>query len=450
MKKKRKTNEKRLLKVAQKPSEMAKKLHSFYKGKIEVIPKCRVKSLNDFSIWYSPGVAAVCTDIYKKQDLVYEYTNKGNSLAIISDGSRVLGLGDIGAQASMPVMEGKALLYKYLGGIDAYPICLGTRDEKEIIQTVKILQPSFGGVNLEDISQPKCFSILNTLRKECSIPIWHDDQQGTALVTLAGFINALKVVSKKAHKVKIAMIGAGAANVCIARLLILYGVNSKNVVMVDVNGTLHRERFDLKSCYEQWSLAIDTNGSDIRGGIKEAIINADVVIALSRPGPEVIKKEHISLMAKNPIVFACANPVPEIWPWQAKEAGAVVVATGRSDFPNQVNNSLGFPGVFRGILDVKATTITDTMCVTAACELASCVPDNKIKPDRILPTMDDWEIFPKVAAAIGVKAIKEKIAYRKLNYDEIYENAEKIIKRSRQVTETMMKKGYIKNAKYKI
>ncbi|MDR1243719.1 MAG: NADP-dependent malic enzyme [Endomicrobium sp.] len=450
MKKKRKTSEKRLLKVAQKPSEMAKKLHSFYKGKIEVVPKCQVKSLNDFSIWYSPGVAAVCTDIYKKQDLIYEYTNKGNSLAIISDGSRVLGLGDIGAQASMPVMEGKALLYKYLGGIDAYPICLGTKDEQEIIQTVKILQPSFGGVNLEDISQPKCFSILNTLRKECSIPIWHDDQQGTALVTLAGFINALKVVSKKAHKVKIAMIGAGAANVCIARLLILYGVNPKNVVMVDVKGTLHRERFDLKSCYEQWSLAIDTNGNDIRGGIKEAIVNADVVIALSRPGPEVIKKEHISLMAKNPIVFTCANPVPEIWPWQAKEAGAVVVATGRSDFPNQVNNSLGFPGVFRGVLDVKATTITDTMCITAACELASCVPGNKIKPDKILPTMDDWKIFPKVAAAIGVKAIKEKIAYRKLSYDEIYENAEKIIKRSRQVTETMMKKGYIKSAKYKI
>jgi malate dehydrogenase (oxaloacetate-decarboxylating) len=450
VKKNKKTNKEKLLKAAQKPSKIAKKLHSIYKGKIEVIPKCQVKSLNDFSMWYSPGVAAVCMDIYKNQKLVYEYTNKGNSVAIVSDGSRVLGLGDIGAQASMPVMEGKALLYKYLGGIDAYPICLGTKDEQEIIQTVKILQPSFGGVNLEDISQPKCFPILNRLRKECSIPVWHDDQQGTAIVTLAGFINALKVVGKKVVNVRIAMVGAGASNVCIARLLILYGVNPKNIVMVDVKGTLHKERFDLKTCHEQWSLAVDTNADDIRGGMKEAMTNADVVIALSSPGPGVIKKEYVSLMAKNPIVFACANPVPEIWPWQAKEAGAVVVATGRSDFPNQINNSLGFPGVFRGVLDVMAVTITDAMCITAAKELASCVPDNKIKVDKILPTMSDWEVFPKVAAAIGVKAFKEKVACKKLSYDKLYESAKKIIGRSRQITETMMKKGYIQSAKYKI
>ncbi|MDR1417875.1 MAG: NADP-dependent malic enzyme [Endomicrobium sp.] len=450
MKSNKRIDENKLLKAAQEPSKIARKLHSIYKGKIEVVPKCQVKSLDDFSIWYSPGVAAVCRDIYENQELVYEYTNKGNSVAVVSDGSRVLGLGDIGAHASIPVMEGKALLYKYLGGIDAFPICLGTKDEKEIIQTVKILQPSFGGVNLEDISQPKCFSVLSTLRKECSIPVWHDDQQGTALVTLAGFINALKVVGKKAKKVNIAMIGAGAANVCIAKLLILYGVNSKNIVMVDVKGTLHKERFDLRSYYEQWSLATDTNDKDVRGGIKEAMTNADVVIALSAPGPETIKKEWVTLMAKNSIVFACANPIPEIWPWQAKQAGAAIVATGRSDFANQVNNSLGFPGVFRGVLDVKATTITDTMCITAAIELASCVPDNKIRLDKILPTMDEWEIFPKVAAAIGVKAIKEKVASNILSYNEIYENAEKIIKRSRQVTDTMMKKGYIKSEKYKI
>jgi malate dehydrogenase (oxaloacetate-decarboxylating) len=450
MKNDEKIDENKLLKAAQKPSKIAKKLHSFYKGKIEVMPKCQVESLNDFCIWYSPGVAAVCTDIYKNQDLAYEYTNKGNSVAVVSDGSRVLGLGDIGAHASMPVMEGKALLYKYLGGIDAYPICLGTKNEKEIIQTVKILQPSFGGINLEDISQPKCFSVLSTLRKECSIPVWHDDQQGTALVTLAGLINALKVVGKKARKVKVAMIGAGAANVCIAKLLILYGINPKNIVMVDIKGTLHKRRFDLRSCYEQWSLAIDTNGDDVRGSIKEAMVNADVVIALSCPGPGTIRKEYISLMAKNPIVFACANPIPEVWPWQAKQVGAAVVATGRSDFPNQVNNSLGFPGVFRGVLDVKAVTITDAMCLTASIELASCVPDNKIRPDKILPSMEDWEISSRVAAAIGVKAVKEKVASKKLNYNEIYENAKKIIKRSRQVTETMMKKGYIKSAKYKI
>ncbi|MDR0956931.1 MAG: NADP-dependent malic enzyme [Endomicrobium sp.] len=440
----------KLLKKTCKPSKIAKKLHSFYHGKIEVVAKCRIKNLNDFSVWYSPGVASVCYDIYKNPERVYEYTNKWNSVAVVSDGTRILGLGDIGPEAGMPVMEGKALLYKYLGGVDAYPICLGTKDEKDIIQTVKILQPSFGGINLEDISQPKCFPILQTLRKECHIPIWHDDQQGTALVTLAGFINALKIVEKKINKVKVAMIGAGAANVCTAKFLILYGVNPANIVMTDIYGTLHKERLDLKLSSEHWSLITNTNVNDVRGGIKEAMENMDVVIALSAPGPRVIKKEWIKAMAKNPIVFTCANPIPEIWPWEAKAAGAVVVATGRSDFPNQVNNSLGFPGVFRGVLDVRASTITDTMCITAAKELASCIPDSKIKPNKILPNMNEWEIFPKVAAAVGIKAIKENIADRKLNYDKIYENAKLLIKRSRAITEVMMKKGCIKNAKNKI
>ncbi|MDR2427846.1 MAG: NADP-dependent malic enzyme [Endomicrobium sp.] len=444
MKKRTKIDEFELLKAAQEPAKLARKLHPFYRGKIETVPKCRVETLNDFSIWYSPGVAAVCTDISKNPELVYEYTNKWNTVGVVSDCTRVLGLGDIGPEAGLPVMEGKALLYKYLGGVDAFPICLDTKDEKEIIQTVKILQPSLGGVNLEDISQPKCFSVLDTLRKECKIPVWHDDQQGTALVTLAGFINALKIVGKKVNKIKIAMIGAGAANVCISKLLILYGANPANIVMVDVKGTLHKDRKDLKSCKEQWNIALITNAGDIRGGAKEAMENADVVIALSTQGPGVIKKEWIKSMAKNPIVFTCANPTPEIWPWEAKGAGAAIVATGRSDFENQVNNSLGFPGVFRGALDVRAFTITDTMCITAAIELASCVPDNKIKPDKILPTMDDWEIFPKIAAAIGVKAAKEKVAGKKMSYDKIYSVAKDIIKRSRAITETMMKKGYIK------
>ncbi|MDR0977760.1 MAG: NADP-dependent malic enzyme [Endomicrobium sp.] len=444
MKKQEKADEVELLKAAQEPSKLARKMHAFYRGKIEVVPKCRVKSLDDFSVWYSPGVAAVCTDISKNQELVYEYTNKWNTIAVVSDGSRVLGLGNIGPEAGLPVMEGKALLYKYLGGVDAFPICLDTKDEKEIIRTVKILQPSFGGVNLEDISQPKCFSVLDTLRSECRIPVWHDDQQGTALVTLAGFINALKVVGKKADKIKIAMIGAGAANICISKLLMLYGVNSANIIMVDIKGTLHKGRQDLKSCKEQWNIASITNTNDVQGGAKEAMENADIVIALSAPGPGVIQKEWIKAMAKNPIVFTCANPIPEIWPWEAKEAGAAVVATGRSDFANQVNNSLGFPGVFRGVLDVRASAISDAMCLTAAMELASCIPDNKIKPDKILPTMDDWEIFPKIAAAIGVEAVKEKIAVKKLSYDEIYKNARDMIKKSRAVTETLMKKGYIK------
>jgi malate dehydrogenase (oxaloacetate-decarboxylating) len=444
MKKQVKIDEDKLLRAAQEPAKFARELHTLYRGKIEVVPKCRVRSLDDFSIWYSPGVAAVCTDISKKPELVYEYTNKWNTIAVISDGTRVLGLGDIGPEAGLPVMEGKALLYKYLGGVDAFPICLDTKDEKDIIQTVKILQPSFGGVNLEDISQPKCFPILDRLRKECRIPVWHDDQQGTALVTLAGFINALKVVGKKINKVKIAMIGVGAANICISKFLMLYGANPANIVMVDVKGTLHKCRNDLKSCKEQWNLATITNPSDIRGGAKEAMENADAVIALSASGPGIIKKEWIKAMAKDPIVFTCANPTPEIWPWEAKDAGAAVVATGRSDFENQVNNSLGFPGVFRGVLDVRASAITDTMCITAAIELASCIPDNRIRPNQILPSMDDWEIFPKIAASIGVKAIKEKIALKKLSYDAIYNDAKEMIKRSRSITEVMMKKGYIK------
>jgi malate dehydrogenase (oxaloacetate-decarboxylating) len=436
---------KKLLKAAQEPSNLARKMHPFYKGKIEVVPKCRIKDFNDFSVWYSPGVAAVCTDIRKNPELVYEYTNKWNSVAVVSDGTRVLGLGDIGPEAGMPVMEGKALLYKYLGGVDAYPICLDTKDENKIIETVKILQPSFGGVNLEDIEQPKCFPVLQTLRKECRIPVWHDDQQGTALVTLAGFINALKVVGKKVGKVKVALIGAGSANICIARLLMLYGVKPGSIIMTDSKGTLHKGRTELKNSYpEKWEMCQETNENGVQGYIKEAMENADAVIALSTPGPDIIKKEWIKAMAKNPIVFVCANPVPEIWPWEAKEAGAAVVATGRSDFENQVNNSLGFPGVFRGVLDVRASTISDTMAITAAVELAACIADNKIRPNKILPTMDDWKIFPQVAAAVGMRAIKEKLAGKKMSRDAIYNQAAEMIKRSRGITETMMSKGYIK------
>ncbi|HUT64838.1 MAG TPA: NADP-dependent malic enzyme [Spirochaetota bacterium] len=343
-----KYDEKELLAKAKRPGEVASKLHRLYQGKIEVLPRCRVKKLSDFNVWYTPGVAATCREIQKNRELVYEYTCKWNTVAVISDGTRVLGLGDIGPEAAMPVMEGKSLLFKYLGDVDAFPLCLDTKDPERFIETVKILQPSLGGVNLEDISQPKCFYILDRLRKECSIPVWHDDQQGTAAVIVAGLMNAVKV-----------------------------------------------------------------------------------------------KKEWISRMANNSIVFVCANPVPEIWPWEAKEAGARVVATGRSDFPNQVNNSLGFPGIFRGTLDVRARTITDEMCIEAARELAKTAEDRGLRDDYIIPTMDEWEVFPREAAAVGMKAIEQGIALQPLEKDELYRRAESIIRTAREKTKMLFEKGFI-------
>jgi len=433
-----------LLKKAQKPAEEAMRLHPFYRGKIEIVPKCTVRSFHDFAIWYTPGVAKPCMAINKNKALAYEYTNKWNTIAVISDGTRVLGLGDIGPEAAIPVMEGKALLFKYLGGVDAVPICLNTKDPEEIIKTVKILQPSFGGINLEDISQPKCFGILDRLRKECEIPVWHDDQQGTAAVTLAGLVNALKIVGKKMEKIKVAMVGAGAANIRIAHIIITAGVNPDNIIMCDSKGTLNKGRTELKETHiQKWEMCEKTNVQNLTGSIKEVMQGADVLIALSTPGPDTIKKEWISGMAKDAIVFVCANPIPEIWPWEALDAGARIVATGRSDFPNQVNNSLGFPGIFRGTLDVRATTITDEMCIAAALELAKCAEDKGLKEDYLIPTMDEWDVFPREAAAVGIKAIEQGIAGIKLSRDEIYKKASEIIKRAREETQTLMDKGFI-------
>ena len=386
-----------LLAKAKKPSADAMKLHPFYRGKVETTLKCTVRSFNDFAIWYTPGVAAPCRAIEADPELVYEYTNKWNTVAVVSDGTRVLGLGDIGPKAGLPVMEGKALLYKYLGGVDGVAIMLDTKDPDAIINTVLMLQPGFGGINLEDISQPKCFRILDTLREKAEIPIWHDDQQGTATVTLAGLINALKVVGKKISEVSIAFVGSGASNVACSRLIFGWGADPSRCFMVDTKGILGKHRKDLemrKAEYvDKWRLCQITNAEGREGDIPDAMRGADVVIALSRSGPGVILPEWVSKMAKDAIVFACANPVPEIWPWEAKEAGAVLVATGRSDFDNQVNNSLGFPGIFRGTLDVRARTITDEMCFAAAKALADHVGD-KLSPEHILPTMDDWEVFP--------------------------------------------------------
>ncbi|MCP4418100.1 MAG: NADP-dependent malic enzyme [Chloroflexi bacterium] len=438
-----------LLAKATKPSADAMKLHPFYRGKVETTLKCVVRNIDDFAIWYTPGVAAPCKAIAEEPDKVYDYTNKWNTVAVISDGTRVLGLGDIGPKAGLPVMEGKALLYKYLGGVDGVAVMLDTKDPQKIIETVLMLQPSFGGVNLEDLSQPKCFRILETLRKKAEIPIWHDDQQGTATVTLAGLMNALKVVGKKKEDVRIAFVGCGASNVAISRLIFGWGVDPAKCVMTDSKGILGPHRKDLRlrrhEYVDKWRLCQTTNGDLREGGIAEAMDGADVVIALSRPGPGTIKPEWVEQMADDAIVFACANPVPEIWPWEAKAAGARIVATGRSDFPNQVNNSLGFPGIFRGALDVRAKTITDEMCYAAATALADHIGD-RLDDEHLLPIMEDWEVFPREAAAVGMKAQEQGVARLTKSYDELYEHAVQIISRSRNMTKTMMEDGFIAEA----
>jgi len=439
-------NVEELLAKATKPAADAMKLHPFYRGKIETTLKCTVHSFDDFAIWYTPGVAAPCKAIHEDPELVYEYTNKWNTVAVVSDGTRVLGLGDIGPKAGLPVMEGKALLYKYLGGVDGVPLMLDTKDPDAIINTVLMLQPGLGGVNLEDISQPKCFYILDTLREKADIPVWHDDQQGTATVTLAGLINALKVVGKKMEDVSIAFIGSGASNVACSRLIFGWGADPSKCFMVDSKGILGKHRADLemrKAEYkDKWKLCNITNAEGREGGISDAMKGVDVVIALSKPGPGVLLPEWIKSMADDAIVFACANPVPEIWPWEALEAGAAVVATGRSDFPNQVNNSLGFPGIFRGTLDVRAHTISDEMCFAAARAMADHVGDN-LDAEHILPNMDDWEVFPREAAAVAMKAVEQGLARIETTYEQEFELATKIIKRSRDMTSRMMQEGFI-------
>lgn len=438
-----------LLAKAKKPSADAMILHPFYRGKIETTLKCCVRSFNDFAIWYTPGVAASCRAIAENPELVYEHTNKWNTVAVVSDGTRVLGLGDIGPKAGLPVMEGKALLYKYLGGVDGVPIMIDTKDPEAIINMVLMLQPGWGGVNLEDIAQPKCFRILDTLREKAEIPIWHDDQQGTATVTLAGLINALKVVGKKISEVSIAFIGSGASNVACSRLIFGWGADPARCYMVDSKGILGKHRKDLEmrkaEFVDKWRLCQITNALGREGGIAEAMKGADVVIALSQSGPGVIRPEWVSTMAKDAIVFACANPVPEIWPWEAKAAGVRIVATGRSDFPNQINNSLGFPGIFRGALDVRARTITDEMCFAAAHALAEHIGD-QLDEEHIIPNMDDWEVFPREAAAVAMKAQEQGVAGVNKTYQELYEHAHKIIKRSRELTHMMMKEGFIAEA----
>ncbi|MFH0748898.1 MAG: NADP-dependent malic enzyme [Candidatus Bathyarchaeota archaeon] len=439
-----KVNVDALLAKANEPKENAAKYHPFYKGKIEITPKAPVRTFDDFAIWYSPGVAQPCLMIKADKSQVFNLTNRWNTIAVISDGTRVLGLGNIGPEAGLPVMEGKSMLFKFLGGVDAFPLCLGTKNRDEIIQAVKWLQPSLGGVNLEDIESPKCYDILDTLRKELEIPVWHDDQQGTALVTVAGFINALKVVGKKMNEVSVAVVGAGAANSNIVKYLGVAGADLKKFYVNDSKGLLNLSRLDsVKDNSAKVYLAKATNKEGRSGGLEESIKGADAIIAASTPGPGVIKKEWVTKMADDAIIFACANPIPEIWPWEAKEAGARIVATGRSDFENQVNNSLGFPAVFRGTLDVSAKTITDEMCIAGAYAVAKYAEKKGLTDNYIIPTMSETGMFIEEAVAVGLKAMEQGIARKKISRKELEERATEIITRAQATTKLLMKNNII-------
>ncbi|MGO9174117.1 MAG: NADP-dependent malic enzyme [Rhodomicrobium sp.] len=416
--------------------DRALRLHKVYRGKIQTVAKCPLTSQADLAVWYTPGVAAPSRAIYRNPSLAYDYTNKGNTVAIVTDGSRVLGLGNIGPLAAMPVMEGKALLFKHFGAVDAVPVCLDTQDPAAIIAIVKAIAPSFGGINLEDIATPKCFGILDELRSSLSIPVWHDDQQGTAAVVLAGLLNALEVAGKHLSEVKIALIGIGAANMAVYRLLRAEGVAPAAFIACDSRGTLHTGRTDIETrqheLAEKWSVCKETNPERICGSIPEALAGADVCIAFSKSGPDVIAPEAVRSMARDAVVFACANPVPEMWPDVAIEAGARVVATGRSDLPNQVNNSSIFPGLFRGVLDVRASSITDGMARAAAHALARCARGAGPYETSILPLTDDPAAAAEVAAAVGEQAQIEGIASLAVGHDELLRGAIQRIRAARE------------------
>ncbi len=442
----RKPTVEELLTKAKKPSMLAPPLHRFYQGKIQVMPKCAVTSPKDFAIWYTPGVAAPCKEIQANTDKSFEFTNRWNYVAVVSDGTRVLGLGDIGPEAAMPVMEGKALLFKYLGGVDGFPICLKTKDPDELVRACELIEPTFGGINLEDIAKPKCFYVLEKARERLQIPVWHDDQQGTATVILAGLINAFKLAGKDPKNSLITLVGAGAANLRTAYVLIRWGMKPGNIIMADTKGVVYADRKDLNRDEDPWKyeLAQKTNAEGRVGDITEAFKGVDAVVAASKPGPGTIKKEWIETMASNAIVFACANPIPEIWPWEAKEAGASIIATGRNDFPNQVNNSLGFPAIFRGVLDVRAKTVTDDMCIAAAQELAKFAEERGMHEQDILPRMEEWEVYPREAVACALKSIEQGVARIKPSRQELYERAVAIIQNARESTKLLMKEGLIK------
>jgi malate dehydrogenase (oxaloacetate-decarboxylating) len=426
--------------------------HRFYGGKMQTVPKCGVYGLNWFNVWYTPGVSKISTTLRDDNDTSFALSNRGNLVAVVSDSTRVLGDGDCTPPGGLGVMEGKAMIMKYLGGVDAVALCVdskgpdGRNDPDKIIEFVKMAQHSFGAVNLEDISQPNCFKVLDELREACDIPVWHDDAQGTACVTLAGLINALKLAGKKLSDVKIVLLGAGASNTTIARLILSDGGDPAKMIVFDTKGSLHLGREDIKGDkrnYRKWELCGKTNPGRA-ASVAEAMGGADVLIALSTPGPDTVKREWIRSMAPKAVVFACANPVPEIWPYAAREEGAFIVATGRGDFPNQVNNSVCFPGILKGALLVRARKITDGMAIRCAHSIAEFSEKRGIAPDNIIATMEETDVFAQEAADVAQQAVKEGVARINLSWDEVYNRAKADIAAARALVEDMKKLGHIK------
>ncbi len=397
--------------------------HEMWQGKIEVISRVKVETKEDLSVAYTPGVAQPCLEIQKDILKSYVYTRRGNLCLVATDGSAVLGLGNIGPEAGMPVMEGKCVLFKEFADVDAFPLCVKSNDVEEIVNTIALISGSFGGINLEDISAPRCFEIERRLKEKCDIPVFHDDQHGTAIISLAGLINALKVTGKKKENVNIVINGVGAAGISIAKLLLKDGF--KNIIMCDTKGAIYKGRENLNAVKEE--IAEITNMSRKEGVLKDVIRNADIFIGVS--APRVLTKEMVETMAKNAIIFACANPTPEIFPDDAKAGGAMVVATGRSDYPNQINNVLAFPGIFRGAFDVQASDINDDMKLAAAYALASIVKDDELSADYIIPKAFDPIVGPTVAAAVSQAAIKSGVAKKEISYEEEFENVKNRLKK---------------------
>ncbi len=401
--------------------EEALHMHRVNKGKLESKSKVPVMNARDLSLAYSPGVAEPCKEIYDKPETVYDYTMKGNMVAIVSDGTAVLGLGNIGPEAALPVMEGKAVLFKSFAGVDAFPICLNTTDVDKIVETVKLLEPTFGGVNLEDIAAPNCFAIEERLKKETNIPVFHDDQHGTAIVTAAGLVNALKIVGKKMNEIKVVANGAGAAGIAIIKLLYSYGV--RDIIMCDTKGAIYEGRSNgMNSIKEE--VAKFTNRDNVKGSLADAIKGADVFIGVSVAG--ALTAEMVKTMNPDSIIFAMANPVPEIMPDEAKDAGAAVIGTGRSDFPNQVNNVLAFPGIFRGALDARATHINEKMKVAAVQAIAGLIEESELSSDYVIPGPFDPRVAPAVAAAVAKAAMETGVARIKVDPQEVKERTERL------------------------